>query len=93
MRSMTHIAWIAACIGLSACHANEASAECEAYPQSEWMPLELALSKLRAEGYAIRRFKKNRNCWELDGRNVAGEEVEVFFDMKTLRPIKVEIDE
>ena len=69
-----------------------AKADCKAYPKAEWMNEADAKAKIEAQGYAIDKFKVSGNCYEIYGRNKAGKKVEIYYDAKTLEPVKSEIE-
>jgi hypothetical protein len=69
-----------------------AKANCKAYPKSEWMKEADAKAKIEAQGYTISKFKVDGNCYEIYGRNKAGKKVEIYYDAKTLEPVKSEIE-
>jgi len=67
-----------------------AKADCKAYPKAEWMKEADAKAKIEAQGYAIDKFKVSGNCYEIYGRNKEGKKVEIYYDPKTLEPVKTE---
>ena len=67
-----------------------ASADCPAYPKEEWAAENTLKEALDAEGYTIKKFKIDGNCYEIYGLNKEGKKVEIYFDMKTLAIIKAE---
>ena len=69
-----------------------AKADCKAYPKAEWMKEADAKAKIEAQGYAIDKFKVSGNCYEIYGRNKEGKKVEIYYDAKTLEPVKSEIE-
>lgn len=69
-----------------------ASADCPAYPKEEWASEDTLRKALTDEGYSIKKFKIDGNCYEIYGRNKAGKKVEIYFDMKTLAIIKAEVE-
>ena len=68
-----------------------ASAKCSKYPQADWMPEADAKEKIVAQGYNIKKFKVDGNCYEIYGTNREGKKAEVYFDAKTLAVVKAEI--
>jgi hypothetical protein len=44
------------------------------------------------EGYTIKKFKVDGNCYEIYGRNKEGKKVEIYFDTKTLAIVKAEVE-
>ena len=69
-----------------------AKADCKAYPKAEWMKEADAKAKIEAQGYSIDKFKVSGNCYEIYGRNKEGKKVEIYYDAKTLDPVKSEIE-
>lgn len=69
-----------------------AGAKCTAHPKQEWMKEADAKAKLEAEGYKIKKFKVDGNCYEIYGHNKEGKKVEIYFDTKTLDVVKAEIE-
>ena len=78
---------LASCPGLAL-----AKADCKAHPKAEWMKEADAKAKIEAQGYAIDKFKVSGNCYEIYGRNKDGKKVEIYYDAKTLEPVKSEIE-
>jgi hypothetical protein len=68
-----------------------AKADCKAYPKAEWMKEADAKAKIEAQGYTINKFKVDGNCYEIYGKNKEGKKVEIYYDAKTLEPVKTEI--
>lgn len=69
-----------------------ASAECASHPKNEWASEETLKETLREEGYIIKKFKVDGNCYEVYGRNKAGKKIEIYFDTKTLEIVKAEVE-
>jgi hypothetical protein len=69
-----------------------AAANCPAYPKEEWASADTLKQTLAEEGYKIKKFKVDGNCYEIYGRNAEGKKVEIYFDMKTFAIIKAEIE-
>lgn len=69
-----------------------AKADCTAHPKSEWMKESDARAKLEAEGYKIKKFKVDDNCYEIYGHNKDGRKVEIYYDTKTLAVVKSEVE-
>jgi hypothetical protein len=69
-----------------------ASADCPVYPKAEWAAEETLKATLNEEGYSIKKFKVDGNCYEMYGKNKAGKKVELYFDTKTLAIIKAEVE-
>ena len=69
-----------------------AKADCTAHPKSEWMKESDAKAQLEAEGYKIRKFKSDGNCYEIYGHDKDGKKVEIYYDTKTLAVVKSEVE-
>lgn len=70
-----------------------AGADCKKHPKSEWLSQADAKAKIQAQGYKIRKFKVDGNCYEIYGWNREGKKAEIYFDTKTLEVMKAEIEE
>ncbi len=68
-----------------------AGANCEKHPKSEWMPEADAKAKIAEQGYNIKKFKVDGNCYEIYGTTKDGKKAEIYFDTKTLNIVKSEI--
>ncbi|MBA3695426.1 MAG: PepSY domain-containing protein [Methylotenera sp.] len=68
----------------------QASADCPVHPKEEWASEDTIKKALQDEGYSIKKFKVDGNCYEVYGRNKEGNKVEIYFDTKTLAIIKAE---
>ncbi|AOY96162.1 hypothetical protein BKK79_31545 [Cupriavidus sp. USMAA2-4] len=68
-----------------------ASAKCTAHPKAEWMKEADARAKIEAEGYKIKKFKVDGNCYEIYGTTQDGKKAEIYYDTKTLEVVKSEI--
>jgi hypothetical protein len=69
-----------------------AAANCPAYPKEEWASEDTLKQALADEGYKIKKFKVDGNCYEIYGWNKEGKKVEIYFDMKTFAIIKAEVE-
>jgi hypothetical protein len=69
-----------------------AKADCKAYPKAEWMKEADAKAKIESQGYQIKKFKVDGNCYEIYGKDKEGKKVEIYYDAKTLEPVKSEIE-
>ena len=69
-----------------------AGANCPKHPKSEWISQADAKAKIEAQGYKIRKFKVDGNCYEIYGTNKEGKKAEIYFDTKTLAVVKAEIE-
>lgn len=69
-----------------------AAADCPVHPKEEWAKEETLKQALHDEGYRIKKFKVDGNCYEMYGRNKDGKKVEIYFDTKTLDIVKAEVE-
>jgi hypothetical protein len=69
-----------------------AGAECKEHPKAEWASEDTLKQALADEGYTIKKFKVDGNCYEIYGRNKQGKKVEIYFDTKTLEIVKAEVE-
>ncbi len=67
-----------------------AKANCKAHPKEEWLKEDEARSRIESQGYKINKFKVDGNCYEIYGRAPDGRKVEIYYDAKTLTPVKTE---
>jgi hypothetical protein len=72
--------------------ASFASAKCAAHPKNEWMSQADAKAKIEAQGYTIKKFKVDGNCYEIYGTTKEGKKAEIYYDTKTLEVVKSEIE-
>lgn len=70
--------------------ASLAGAKCEKHPKRDWMSEADAKAKIEAQGYQIKKFKVDGNCYEIYGTK-DGKKAEVYFDTRTLDVVKAEI--
>lgn len=70
-----------------------AGTTCQKYPQSQQIPKAKFQQQLKEQGYQIKKFKMSDNCYEMYGRDKQGRKVEIYFDTKTGKPVKSEIDD
>lgn len=70
-----------------------AKADCPAYPANEQIPQAVFEQALAKRGFTIKTFKVSDNCYELYGKSPAGKKVEMYFDMKTGKIVKSEVDD
>jgi hypothetical protein len=88
---MKHLVLAALCLTAFASTPAFSKADCKAYPQSEWIKETDAKARIEAQGYTIEKFKVDGNCYEIYGKNKEGRKVEIYYDAKTLEPVKSEV--
>ncbi|HEY0906262.1 MAG TPA: PepSY domain-containing protein [Methylophilus sp.] len=86
MKKIVTAIWLMS--GLCSASAAFAAADCKAYPKEEWASEDTLKEAMEAEGYVIKKFKIDGNCYEIYGRSKEGKKVEIYFDMKTLAIVK-----
>lgn len=69
-----------------------AKADCAAHPKGEWMKESDAKARIEAQGYKIRKFKVDGNCYGIYGHDKDGKKVEIYYDTKTLDVVKSEVE-
>ena len=69
-----------------------AGADCPKHPKAEWLPQADAKARIEAQGYTIKKFKVDGQCYEIYGTNKEGKKVEIYFDTKTLEVVKAEVE-
>jgi hypothetical protein len=67
---------------LAAASSTFAGADCTAHPKEEWLPEAELKKKLEDQGYKIKVFKVDGNCYEIYGWDKEGKKVEIYFDTK-----------
>lgn len=66
---------------------------CKWHPKKERMPRAKLAAKLKKQGYQIKSLRlDDSGCYELDGRNRRGYEVDIYFDAKTGKVVQKEVD-
>lgn len=65
-----------------------AAPPCTDAPQSQWMPQQSLKDRLGNEGYTIDRFLVSGTCYEIYGKDKAGNRVEIYFDPVDGRIVK-----
>lgn len=62
-------------------------------PRSQWQPREAAMQLAEDSGWIVREFDIDDGCYEIDGRDSDGREIEVKLDPATLRVIEMEYED
>jgi hypothetical protein len=52
-------------------------------PQAEWQPKEALQKKLEGDGWTIKTIKIDEGCYEVYGKDAAGNRMETYFDPKS----------
>lgn len=70
-----------------------AAANCKKHPKEEWMQPEVLQARLKEQGYKIKKFKVDGNCYEIYGWDKDGKKVEIYFDAKDGSVVKSRVKE
>ncbi len=62
-------------------------------PMADWQPRAAVEALALSEGWTIRRLHVDDGCYEIDGWDRDGVEVEVTLDPATLAVVEIEIDQ
>ncbi len=60
---------------------------------SNWQPREAVKAMAEAQGWSVRRIKTDDGCYEIDGRDAQGREIEVKVDPGTLAIVEIEYED
>jgi hypothetical protein len=80
---------LAACAGLATPAYADGKVECRSGPRAGWQDIKKLEAKLLGEGWAIRKAKIARDCYEVYGKTPEGDNVESFHHPVTLQKILV----
>jgi len=53
---------------------------CTAVAADKWIAIEKAIEKAEALGYAVSEAKRSKGCWEIEGYDRNGAEIELILD-------------
>ncbi len=59
-------------------------------PENEWQTQEALETKLKEEGWTIKRVKIDGGCYEVYGMDADGKRMETYFDPKTFEVVRSE---
>ncbi|TCM88219.1 PepSY domain-containing protein [Rhodovulum steppense] len=62
-------------------------------PRSEWQPREAAMQVAQANGWTVRDFEIDDGCYEIEGRDGDGREIEVKLDPGTLQIVEMDYED
>ena len=69
---------VLACMSVSSAFADEL--RCPPVAQDQWMPIDQAIAKSESLGYAVRKAKRSKGCWKVEGIDRQGAEVTVYLN-------------
>ena len=62
-------------------------------PMAQWQPREAVQRVAAEQGVTVRRIKIDDGCYQIDGRDASGREVEIKLNPHTLEVIDFEYDD
>jgi hypothetical protein len=91
MEASMKIRFLAAALALGLpAGAALASDDCRT-PMADWQPREAAEAKAAAYGWTVERLRVDDGCYEVRGRDAAGNPVEAKLEPGTLAPVEIEV--
>ena len=66
--------------------------DCKA-PRDTWQPREAAMQLAKANGWTVEDFEIDDGCYEIEGRDRDGREIEVKLDPATLKVVEMEYED
>lgn len=66
--------------------------DCSA-PRDQWQPREAAMQVAQQNGWTARDVEIDAGCYEIEGRDSSGREIEVKLDPATLRIVEMEYED
>ncbi|MFB9148841.1 PepSY domain-containing protein [Roseovarius ramblicola] len=62
-------------------------------PRGQWKSREAAMQAAEQHGWTVRRFKIDDGCYEIEGRDSTGREIEAKLDPATLQMVEMEYED
>lgn len=62
-------------------------------PRSQWQSREAAIQAAEQQGWTVRDFEIDDGCYEIEGRDANGREIEATLDPATLRVVEMEYED
>lgn len=62
-------------------------------PMAQWQPREAVQRVAEEQGVSVRRIKIDDGCYQINGRDASGREVEIKLNPHTLEVIDIEYDD
>jgi hypothetical protein len=81
-----------AIIALLPAGAALADDDCHA-PRDQWQSREAAMQVVQQNGWTVRDFKIDDGCYEIEGRDGTGREIEVKLDPATLQVVETDYED
>ncbi|HEY9056838.1 MAG TPA: PepSY domain-containing protein [Aurantimonas sp.] len=89
-KSLMAVVFLSGFVAAGAAHADDD--DCDV-PMANWQPREAVQKMAEAQGWTVRRIKADDGCYEIDGRDLQGREIEVTVDPGTLAIVEMEYEE
>ncbi|TNF21383.1 MAG: PepSY domain-containing protein [Rhodobacteraceae bacterium] len=61
-------------------------------PRDQWQPREAVMQLAAQNGWTVTEFEIDDGCYEIEGRDADGREIEVKLDPATLQVVKMEYE-
>jgi hypothetical protein len=61
---------------------------CPEVPAEQWMPIDKVVQKAESLGYAVSETKRDDGCWEVEGYDRHGAQIEIRFHPSTGEVVK-----
>jgi hypothetical protein len=74
------VALIAVSLGLATHAAHADDVACKPAAGGQGLSIENAIQKAEALGYAVKKAKRSKGCWEVEGFDRNGAEIEIRLD-------------
>ena len=62
-------------------------------PRAQWLPREAVMQLAEENGWSVRELEIDDGCYEIEGRDRDGREIEVKLDPATLRVVEIEYED
>ena len=66
---------------------------CTDAPRSNWLPEKTMQDRITSAGYVIDKFKVSGSCYEIYGKDKAGNQVEIYYDPTNGKVIKERVND
>lgn len=70
-----------------------AGPKCTDAPRSKWLPEQTIQDRITGAGYVIDKFKVSGSCYEIYGKDKAGNQVEIYYDPTSGKVIKERVND
>ncbi|WP_398474506.1 PepSY domain-containing protein [Tardiphaga sp.] len=77
------VALIVASLGLATSIAHADDVACKSAANGQGLSIDKAIEKAQALGYTVKKAKRDKGCWEVEGFDRNGAEIEIRLDPVT----------